>query len=79
MAQTISSFLSGHTSDSVAIGALNKEWLTYGALRDLAQKVNTTLRDSGISKKDRVAIVLPNGPPWPVLLRLLLRALLLHH
>ena len=62
MAQTISSFLSGHTSESVAIGALNKEWLTYGALRDLAQKVNTTLRDSGISKKDRVAIVLPNGP-----------------
>ena len=62
MAQTISSFLSGHTSDSVAIGAVNKEWLTYGALRDLAQKVNTTLRDSGISKKDRVAIVLPNGP-----------------
>ena len=62
MAQTISSFLSGHTSESVAIGAVNKEWLTYGALRDLAQKVNTTLRDSGISKKDRVAIVLPNGP-----------------
>jgi len=62
MAQTISSFLSGHTSESVAIGAANKEWLTYGALRDLAQKVNTTLRDSGISKKDRVAIVLPNGP-----------------
>ena len=62
MAQTISSFLSGHASESVAIGALNKEWLTYGALRDLAQKVNTTLRDSGISKKDRVAIVLPNGP-----------------
>ncbi len=62
MAQTISSFLSGHTSESVAIGAVNKEWLTYGALRDLTQKVNTTLRDSGISKKDRVAIVLPNGP-----------------
>lgn len=62
MAQTISSFLSGHTSESVAIGAVNKEWLTYGALRDLAQKVNSTLRDSGISKKDRVAIVLPNGP-----------------
>ena len=62
MAQTISSFLSGHTSESVAIGALHKEWLTYGALQDLAQKVNTTLRDSGISKKDRVAIVLPNGP-----------------
>ena len=62
MAQTISSFLSGHISDSKAIGALNKEWLTYGALRNLAQKVKTNLRESGISKKDRVAIVLPNGP-----------------
>ena len=62
MSQTISSILSGHISDSKAIGALNKEWLSYGALRDLAQKVNTTLRDSGISKKDRVAIVLSNGP-----------------
>ena len=62
MAQTISSFLSGHISDSKAIGALNKEWLTYGALRNLAKKVKTNLRESGISKKDRVAIVLPNGP-----------------
>ena len=62
MSQTISSFLSKHLSASKAIGALNKEWLTYGALRELTQKVKTTLRESGISKKDRVAIVLPNGP-----------------
>ena len=62
MSQTISSFLSKHLSASKAIGALNKEWLTYGALRELTQKVKTNLRESGISKKDRVAIVLPNGP-----------------
>ena len=62
MSQTISNFLSDHLSASKAIGALNKEWLTYGALRELTQKVKTTLRESGISKKDRVAIVLPNGP-----------------
>ena len=62
MSQTISSFLSKHLSASKAIGALNKEWLTYGALRELTQKVKTSLRESGISKKDRVAIVLPNGP-----------------
>ncbi|MDA9609866.1 AMP-binding protein, partial [Paracoccaceae bacterium] len=62
MSQTISGFLSGHSSDWKAIGASNKEWLTYGALRDLAQKINITLRESGIAKKDRVAIVLPNGP-----------------
>ena len=62
MSQTILSFLSDHLSASKAIGALNKEWLTYGALRELTQNVKTTLRESGISKKDRVAIVLPNGP-----------------
>ena len=77
MPQTISSFLSEHLSASKAIGALNKEWLSYGALRELTQKVNTTLRKSGISKKDRVAIVLPNGPPWPALSRRLLSVQLL--
>ena len=41
MSQTISSFLSKHLSASKAIGALNKEWLTYGALRELTQKVKT--------------------------------------
>ena len=48
MSQTISSFLSKHLSASKAIGALNKEWLTYGALRELTQKVKTTLRERGI-------------------------------
>ena len=62
MSQTISEFLSGHLPDRKAIGASKKEWLTYGALRDLSQKVNIELREFGIEKKDRVAIVLPNGP-----------------
>ena len=62
MSQTISEFLSGHLPDRKAIGASKKEWLTYGALRDLSQKVNIALREFGIEKKDRVAIVLPNGP-----------------
>ena len=35
MSQTISSFLSDHLSDEKAIGALNKKWLSYGALREL--------------------------------------------
>ena len=62
MSQTITEFLSGHLPDWKAIGASKKEWLTYGALRDLSQKVNMALREFGIEKKDRVAIVLPNGP-----------------
>ena len=40
MSQTISEFLCGHLVDVNAIGDPKKEWLTYGALRDLSQKVN---------------------------------------
>ena len=62
MSQTISSFLSEHLSDKKAIGALNKKWLSYGALRELKKDVKKALRKNGIAKQDRVAIVLPNGP-----------------
>ncbi len=62
MSQTISSFLSEHLSDKKAIGALNKKWLSYGALRELKKDVHKALRKNGIAKQDRVAIVLPNGP-----------------
>ncbi|MEK9977922.1 MAG: acyl--CoA ligase [Paracoccaceae bacterium] len=43
------------------MGASEKSWLTYGALRSLSQEVRTSLRANGIGAKDRVAIVLPNG------------------
>ena len=62
MSQTISSVLSTHLSDTKAIGASNREWLTYGGLRELTKSVHTTLRENGIAKKDRIAIVLSNGP-----------------
>lgn len=62
MSQTISSVLSAHLPDTKAIGASNREWLTYGDLRELTKSVHTTLRENGIAKKDRIAIVLPNGP-----------------
>ena len=62
MSQTISSVLSTHLSDTKAIGASNREWLTYGGLRELTKSVQTTLRENGIAKKDRIAIVLSNGP-----------------
>ena len=65
MSQTISGFLSEHVAASQAIGASNKEWLTYGALRELSEKVKTFLRKSGISKKDRVAICLLYTSPSP--------------
>ena len=62
MSQTISSVLSTHLPDTKAIGASNREWLTYGGLRELTKSVHTTLRENGIAKKDRIAIVLSNGP-----------------
>ena len=62
MSQTISSVLSTHLPDTKAIGASNREWLTYGGLRELTKLVHTTLRENGIAKKDRIAIVLSNGP-----------------
>lgn len=62
MSQTISSVLSTHLPDTKAIGASNREWLTYGGLRELTKLVHTTLRENGITKKDRIAIVLSNGP-----------------
>ena len=49
MSQTISEFLYGHLPEWKAIGALNKEWLTYGALQELAQKVDITLREGAIA------------------------------
>ena len=47
MSQTISSFLSEHFSDKKAIGALNKKWLSYGALRELKKDVHKALRKMG--------------------------------
>ena len=64
MSQTISSVLSTHLSDTKAIGASNREWLTYGGLRELTKSVQTALRENGIAKKDRIAIVLSNAPTF---------------
>ncbi len=61
MLSTLTSMLAAHAEDAPAIGASEKSWLTYGALRSLSQEVRTSLRANGIGAKDRVAIVLPNG------------------
>ncbi len=61
MSSTLTSMLAAHAEDTPAIGASEKSWLTYGALRSLSQEVRTSLRANGIGAKDRVAIVLPNG------------------
>ena len=62
MSQTISTLTTGHDAKSRAIGAPDREWLSYGGLQSLAVKVRKQLHEIGIGRGDRVAIVLPNGP-----------------
>lgn len=62
MSQTISALIAAHDASAPAIGAPDRDWLTYGGLRDLASSVTETLHGIGIGCGDRVAIVLPNGP-----------------
>ncbi len=62
MPDTIHRLVAAHSGDANAIGAPDRDWLTYGGLRDLSASVARALHDVGIGRGDRVAIVLPNGP-----------------
>ncbi len=62
MTDTLSTLIASHPAEAPAIGAPDRPWLTYGGLRGLTEQVRLHLRAAGIGRKDRVAIVLPNGP-----------------
>lgn len=62
MSETIKGLIASHPDAAWAIGAPGREWLSYGALRTLADKTQDALRAAGVGATDRVAIVLPNGP-----------------
>ncbi|WP_299627741.1 acyl--CoA ligase [uncultured Tateyamaria sp.] len=62
MSHTLTTLLAAHDDALPALGAPDRAWLSYGALRSLAKDVVITLSGFGISPRDRVAIVLPNGP-----------------
>jgi len=62
MASTLAEMLQPHAEDSLALGAPDRDWLTYGALRALSASIGETLHKVGIGNGDRVANVLPNGP-----------------
>ena len=62
MSDTLKSLLAGHPENAPAIGAPERDWLSYGGLRALADTVAGSLHQAGIGRGDRVAIVLPNGP-----------------
>ena len=59
---TLIELMSKGADDAVAITAPGQAALTYGRLRKLVQETIASLNGFGIGRKDRVAIVLPNGP-----------------
>ncbi|MEO1142495.1 MAG: AMP-binding protein, partial [Pseudomonadota bacterium] len=62
MSKTIAELISAVPENANAFGAPGRDWMTYGQLRDHTAAVKKSLREAGIGTKDRVAIVLPNGP-----------------
>ena len=61
MKMTLNELVAHHPDDALALGAPDREWLSYRDLRQMTQTVTADLRGAGISARDRVAIVLPNG------------------
>ena len=62
MTQTLSEMISKHPESALALGGIDADWLTYGALRKLGVLIGKQLHSCGLGRGDRVAIVLPNGP-----------------
>ena len=60
--RTILDLLQHGRADAPAIGAPERNPLDYAGLRALCAATIATLNAAGISRNDRVAIVLPNGP-----------------
>ena len=60
--ETIPALLAHGGDDDPAIGAPEREALTYRGLRALVERTVRDLNALGIGRNDRVALVLPNGP-----------------
>lgn len=59
--QTIHSLLAAQDTAASAIGAPDRDPMTYADLQTLAERTVVALNSIGIGRGDRVAIVLPNG------------------
>jgi acyl-CoA synthetase (AMP-forming)/AMP-acid ligase II/acyl carrier protein len=66
MPLTILEALEDRESGAIAIEGQGKRPLTYGSLRDHAERVLTKLHDMGYGRGDRIAVVLPDGPEMAV-------------
>jgi acyl-CoA synthetase (AMP-forming)/AMP-acid ligase II len=61
-AQTVIELLKAGADGDTAITTVDRPPLTYAGLRALVAETVSALRQLGIGRNDRVAIVLPNGP-----------------
>src|SRR5258708_14745522 len=60
--RTVAEMLGWGESNSPAIGAPKRKWLTHGQLRSLVDRTVSALNGVGIGRNGSVAIVLRNGP-----------------
>jgi len=63
---TLRGLLAAGEANATAIAAPERTPLTYAALRAAAARTQDELRRLGVGRRDRVAIVLPNGPEMAV-------------
>ena len=61
-APTIPDLLAAHAPEAPALGAPEREPLTFAALRAQIERAAESLNRFGLGREDPVAIVLPNGP-----------------
>jgi acyl-CoA synthetase (AMP-forming)/AMP-acid ligase II len=62
MPDTLADLFAAHPDAAPALGAPGRPWLDHGGLRALSARTATALRRAGVGPRDRVAMVLPNGP-----------------
>jgi len=60
--ETLLTSLAAGAAAAPAIGAPGRDWLGFAGLRELIGRTGAALAEAGIARRDRVAIVLPNGP-----------------
>ena len=59
---TIRSLLNLGADTAIALSAPNRKEMSYAELRAHIERIGRQLAAQGLTSKDRVAIVLPNGP-----------------
>ncbi len=63
---TISDMINRNDPRSMAVLASDREPLTYAALAAIVVQTQMSLNAAGLGRKDKVAIVLPNGPDMAI-------------